>query len=65
MDYFKIIVKLISLVFIAIGIIMVYDARKISKKWFKFNDTNTSAKFLKIVGFIIAALASVVIIVNI
>lgn len=65
MDYFKIIIKLISLVIISIGIVMVYDARKISKKWFSFNDVNRSSRLLKIVGFIIAALASIVIIVNI
>ena len=62
MDYYKIIVNLIALIFITIGVVMIYDARKISKKWFSNNDSNQMAKILKIFGFIISVLGAIVVI---
>ena len=58
------VIKIIALIIVAIGVIMIYDARKISKKWFSFGDQNDSTKILKIVGFIIAIIGGLVIILN-
>lgn len=62
MEIINIIIKLIGLIVIALGVIMIYDARKLSKKWFSFGDRNGSTKILKIVGFIIAIIGSMIII---
>lgn len=65
MPILKIIIQIISLVVVAIGIIMIYDARKLSKKWFSFGDRNSSVKILKIVGFLLAVIGALVVIINI
>lgn len=64
MEILNIIVKIIALIIVAIGIIMIYDARRLSKKWFSFGDRNGSTRTLKIVGFIIAIIGSLIIILN-
>ncbi len=47
-----------------IGVVMIYDARKISQKWFSFGDRNDSTKILKIVGFIVSIIGSLIVILN-
>lgn len=64
MEILKLIIQIITLVAIAIGVILIYDARKISKKWFSFGDRNSVVKTLKIVGFIITIIGSLIIILN-
>lgn len=64
MDYYKIIVNLIALIIVAIGVIMIYDARKISKKWFNDSDSNKMANIFKGFGFIISILGAIVVILN-
>ena len=64
MEILKSIIQIVSLVVINIGVVMIYDARKISKKWFSFGDRNSSVKILKIIGFIIAIIGSLIIILN-
>ena len=49
MEIIDIVIKIIALVIITIGVIMIYDARKLSKKLFSFGEQNSSAKLLKIV----------------
>lgn len=51
---FGLIIKLISLLMILGGVILIYDARLITKKFFGFGDQNEGASGLKILGFIIA-----------
>lgn len=51
---FQIIVKLIALLMIFAGVILIYDARLITKKYFGFGDQNEASQGLKILGFIIA-----------
>ncbi len=65
MPIVKIIIQIISLIVVAIGVIMIYDARKLSKKWFSFGDRNSSVKTLKIVGFILAIVGGIIVIINI
>lgn len=50
----KIIVNLIAVIIILIGVILIYDARIITKKMFGFGDQNEATKGLKILGWIIS-----------
>lgn len=65
MPILKIVIQIISLIVVAIGVIMIYDARKLSKKWFSYGDRNSIVRTLKIVGFIIAVIGAIVVIINI
>lgn len=48
-----------------IGVIMVYDARLLTKKLFGFGDQNEASMGLKILGFILAIVGGLVIYLNI
>ena len=50
--------KLIGIIIIAIGIVCVYDARKLIKKFFSSSDTNNATRNIKIVGFVVALIGS-------
>lgn len=52
----KITFVILGLIFVLIGVVCVYDARKITKKLFSFQDINEGTKALKIFGFLIALL---------
>ena len=62
MDVLKIIATIIELIVLAIGVTMIFDARKIAEKWFSFGEKNESAKILKIVGFTISIIAAILVI---
>ena len=55
--------KVAGLIIIAIGIICIYDARKITKKFFSKSDINSAVKSFKIVGFMISIIGSVLVII--
>ena len=61
MENFKIIGTIIGLILIAIGVISVYDARKLSAKWFSFFDKNSGAKWFKFGGFLISIIGVLII----
>ncbi len=58
---FQIIVKLIGLIMLLIGVILVYDARILTKKFFGFGDQNEASSGLKILGFILSILGATII----
>ena len=58
MEIIKVISILISFILIMFGIIMIYDARKLAKKWFNFHEQNKVTKLLKVIGFIVSILSS-------
>ena len=60
MEILKVISALISFIVIMIGVIMIFDARKLTKKWFSFHDRNEGSKWLKIGGFILAIIGILV-----
>lgn len=60
MEILKVISALISFIVIMIGVIMIFDARKLTKKWFSFHDQNEGSKWLKIGGFILAIIGILV-----
>lgn len=50
----KIILILIGAVILAFGVIMVFDARTITKKAFSSGEINETTKIIKIVGFLVS-----------
>lgn len=57
----EIVIDLIAGVMTLLGVIMVYDARIITKKMFGFGDQNQAAWGLKILGFIITIIGALMI----
>ena len=60
MNIVKIICIVIGLILDMIGIIMIYDARKLTKKLFSFHDQNEGTKWFKIGGFILSIIGILV-----
>lgn len=56
----KIIIKIIALLIILVGVILIYDARIITKKFFSFGDQNEGSSGLKIWGFILTLIGGVI-----
>ena len=52
--------KIILLIIIAICIIIIYDARTITEKYFSIVDKNKQIKLLKIIGFIVAIICTII-----
>ena len=50
----EMVVNFVALLMALFGVIMVYDARILTKKFFGFGDQNQAAWGLKILGFVIA-----------
>ena len=53
MEIIKLIITIVALLIMMLGIIMIYDARKLTKKWFSFHDKNEGSKWFKIGGFVL------------
>ena len=58
-----IVLKLIGVIIIALGVVCVYDARKLVNKFFSTSDTNSAVRTMKIVGFVVAIIGGVLVIV--
>lgn len=58
---FKIAIKFIAVLLILIGVILVYDARIITKKIFGFGDQNEASTGLKILGAILSIIGALMI----
>ena len=61
----QLIIKIVSLVMVLVGLIMIYDARIITKKFFGFGDQNEASSGLKILGFILAIIGGLILYFNI
>lgn len=61
---FQIIIKLIGVLMILAGVILIYDARLITKRFFGFGDQNDASSGLKILGFIIAIVGGLILYFN-
>ena len=59
-----IILRLIGLLLILAGVIMIYDARILTKNLFSFGDQNEASTGLKILGFIIYIIGSLIVCFN-
>ena len=54
------ILKFIAILIVLGGIILIYDARPITKKNFGFGDQNDASMGLKIVGFVLTIIGGIV-----
>lgn len=54
----------LGLILAVIGVILIYDAREITKKLFSFGDKNEASAGLKIVGFLMAMIGALMIYFN-
>ena len=59
-----IILKILMLLLILVGVIMIYDARIITKRFFGFGDQNEASSGLKILGFILAIVGGLILFFN-
>ena len=59
-----IILKLIGLIFVLLGVIMVYDARILTKKWFSFGDQNEASTGFKILGGLVCIIGAIIVYFN-
>ena len=55
---------LISAIMILAGVILIYDARLITKKFFGFGDQNEGSSGLKILGFLIVIIGGLILYFN-
>lgn len=53
---------LIGVILIALGIVLIYDARLITKKFFGFGDQNEATLGMKMLGFFFVAIGGVLLI---
>ncbi len=63
MDIYNAILNCIGLIVLAIGVVCIYDARKITQKFFSTSKINESTKTLKIVGFVIFIIGSIIVLI--
>ncbi len=61
---FQIIIKLMAVLLLLAGVILIYDARIITKSFFGFGDQNEATSGLKILGFIIAIIGGLILYFN-
>lgn len=61
----KSILIIIGLIIAAVGVIMIFDARFLTKKFFSFGDQNEASAGFKILGFIIAIVGALIVYFNI
>ncbi len=54
------VLKFIAILIVLFGVILIYDARPITKKSFGFGDQNDASMGLKIIGFILTIIGGVV-----
>lgn len=57
----KIVIKLVAVLIILVGVILIYDARIITKKIFGFGDQNEASGGLKILGGILSIIGLLII----
>lgn len=60
-EMIQVIIKIIALIVILIGVILIYDSRIITKRFFGFGDQNEATSGLKILGFMLVISAGLVI----
>ena len=61
----KIILEILGILLAVVGVILIYDARPITKKFFSFGDQNEATSGLKIFGYIISIIGAFLVYFNI
>lgn len=55
----NIVLRIIGLLIVLFGVILIYDARIITKSFFSFGDQNEGSSGLKFIGFFIALIGGI------
>ena len=58
----KVFMLFIGIVSLTSGVKLIYDARPIAKTYFSFNDKNVAVGVLKVLGFILAVIGTLLLI---
>ena len=61
----KAILLIIGLIIAMLGVIMIFDARLLTKRFFGFGEQNEASAGLKILGFVIAIVGALIVYFNI
>ncbi len=56
----NVVILIVSSLIALLGTVMVYDARRITRKLFSFGDQNDASMGLKMLGFIIAMIGALI-----
>jgi len=60
----QLILRILGLILLAMGVIMCYDARILTKKWFGFGDQNEASLGFKLLGVIICIIGAILVYFN-
>lgn len=60
----KIILLIIGLLIAMLGIIMIFDARFLTQRFFGFGDQNEATAGFKIIGFVVAIIGALIVFFN-
>ncbi len=60
MEIGNVVILIVSSLIALLGTVMVYDARRITRKLFSFGDQNDASMGLKMLGFIIAMIGALI-----
>ncbi len=60
----QIVLKIIGLLILLAGVIFVYDARLLTKKWFGFGDQNEASLGFKLLGFVLCFIGAIIVYFN-
>ena len=60
----NIILKIIGLILVTSGVILIYDARSITKRFFSFGDQNDASLGLKLLGYLIGIIGGLILYFN-
>ena len=60
----KIILTILGLFIAMLGVIMIFDARLLTQKFFGFGDQNEATAGFKIIGFVVAIIGGLIIFFN-
>ena len=60
----NIVVKILGILLVLAGVVLIYDARNITKKFFGFGDQNEASSGLKILGFLILMIGGLILYFN-
>lgn len=61
----KLFIKFIAVIILLIGVILIYDARIITKRFFGFGDQNEASSGLKTLGFVLIIVGGLILYFNI
>jgi hypothetical protein len=61
----NVILRIVGFLFLIAGVIMVYDARILTRNWFGFGDQNEASLGFKILGFILCIIGGIVVYFNV